>query len=278
MFTRTLLTFSVLAGLAVPVAAEIPAAVSEEADPVKKGLAIALESEKRNDGFIDSESDMRMILVNAQGDRVEREMRNKVLENPDPDDGDKSIIVFDKPRDVKGTIMLTYAHHLEQDDQWMYMPALAKPLRRISSANKSGPFMGSEFANEDLAGTEVRKYSYNYLRDEPCGVDGAEERTCHVSERFPLYKRSGYKRQIVWTDTVDYQPRKIEYYDRRDSLLKTMTMTDYRLLNEKFWRAHRFYMENHKTKKATELLWTKIELGVGLKESEFNKNRLASVR
>ena len=77
-------------------------------------------------------------------------------------------MVFDEPRDVKGTAMLTYSHILEPDEQWMFLPAL-KRVKRISSVNKSGPFMGSEFAFEDFSGQEVGKYSYLWLRDEACG-------------------------------------------------------------------------------------------------------------
>jgi hypothetical protein len=38
----------------------------------------------------------------------------------------------------------------ETRDQWLYLPAL-KRVKRISSSNKSGPFVGSEFAYEDIS-------------------------------------------------------------------------------------------------------------------------------
>ncbi len=59
----------------------------------------------------------------------------------------------------------------------MFLPALER-VKRISSRNKSGPFMGSEFAYEDLSSQEVDKYTYKYLRDESC-ADGL---TCFVIE------------------------------------------------------------------------------------------------
>ncbi len=277
MLTRTLLTASLIVGLAAPVMAEIPANIAAESDPVAKGLLIAQESDARNSGYVDSESDMKMLLTNQHGDTAERTMRQRVLENPDPADGDKSLIVFDNPRDVKGTVMLTYAHHLDPDDQWLYLPSIKKK-KRISSANKSGPFMGSEFAYEDLASSEIQKYSYKFLRDEPCGGAEVAERTCHVVARYPLYERSGYTKQVVWIDTVDYQQRKVEFYDRQDAHLKTLKVTEYYLINDRFWRPARFYMVNHKTGKHTELVWTSIKLGVGLNDADFNKSRLGSIR
>jgi len=272
LFTATILT-------AIPVGATavVPDDIAAETDPAKKGLLIAQEGERRNSGYVDSVSDMQMVLTNQYGDRAERVMRQKTLENPDPTDGDKSLIVFDEPRDVKGTVMLTFAHHLEPDDQWLYLPAIKKK-KRISSSNKSGPFMGSEFAYEDLSQNEIEKYSYTFLRDEPCGVEDVKERTCHVVERKPLYERSGYTKQVTWIDTDDYQLRKVDFYDRQEALLKTMEATGYNLLNEKFWRASRFYVVNHKTGKSTELVWTSIQLGTGLSDADFNKSRLDSIR
>jgi hypothetical protein len=96
---------------------------------------------------------MSMILRNTQGDEVEREVRLKLLENSD--DGDKFLTIFEQPLDVKGTAFLSFSHAIEPDDQWMYLPKLSK-VKRIRSRNKSGPFMGSEFAFEDMSSFEIK--------------------------------------------------------------------------------------------------------------------------
>ena len=104
-----------------------------------RGLEIALLSDKNNEGYGDSSSSMTMELISKKGDVVTRELRFKRLEVPE--DGDKSIAVFESPRDVKGVAILSYAHKQEADDQWLYLPAL-KRVKRIASKNKSGPFFG----------------------------------------------------------------------------------------------------------------------------------------
>jgi len=245
-------------------------------DPAERGLAIALETEARDLGFGDSTAEMRMILRNTQGEESVRELRQRVLENPDPEDGDLSMIVFDRPRDVEGTALLTHAHLLEDDDQWLYLPAVARE-RRISSSNKSGPFLGSEFAFEDFSSTEVGKYDYMWLRDEAC-PEPYTALTCHVVERYPLYEGSGYTRQVVWTDTTDYLPRQVEYYNRRDDLLKTLTFLDYELYLDQFWRAHTLQMVNHLTGKSTDLTWTSFEFQSGLTEDDFTRASLRRAR
>ena len=162
----------------------LPASFSLLAEtPEEKGLAIAIAADERDSGFVNQTSDMVMILRNRQGQESTRDIRNRVLEVDG--DGDKFLSIFDKPADVKHTAMLTYSHGLEPDDQWLYLPAL-KRVKRINSRNKSGPFMGSEFAFEDLGSQEVEKYSYKFLKEEPCG-----EWECYVIERFPEYEYSG---------------------------------------------------------------------------------------
>ena len=139
-----------------------------------KGLEIAILSDKNNDDFIDSSSSMTMNLVNKRGEVVSRKLRFKRLEVPT--DGDKSIAIFESPRDVKGVAILSYAHKVKADDQWLYLPAL-KRVKRIASKNKSGPFLGSEFSFEDFSFQEVEKYDYVYLKEEIY-----QEKPCHVVE------------------------------------------------------------------------------------------------
>jgi outer membrane lipoprotein-sorting protein len=238
--------------------------------PEEKGLEIAVEVDRRDTGFHDSTASMRMLLRNRQGDESARDIRVKVLEQEN--DGDKSLTVFDQPADVKGTAFLSFTHKSGPDDQWIYLPAL-KRVKRISSRNKSGPFMGSEFAYEDLSSQEVEKYTYKYLRDEQYN-----DMDCFIVERDPVDENSGYTRQLVWFDKAEYRPQKIEYYDRKNSLLKTLTFDDYQQFLERYWRSHDMYMENHQTGKSTRLTWSDYKFKTGLTERDFDRNSLKRVR
>ena len=129
----------------------LPATLAAETPP-EKGLTIAREADRRDNGFGDFTARMEMILRNRQGEESTRRLRISTLEVKG--DGDKGLSVFDEPADVKGTALLTFTHKAGEDDQWLYLPAL-KRVKRIASANKSGPFMGSEFAYEDVASQEI---------------------------------------------------------------------------------------------------------------------------
>lgn len=238
--------------------------------PEERGMEIAVEADKRDAGFGDMSSDMIMTLKNANGDVSIREMRSKNLEVEG--DGDKGLTIFDEPADIKGTAFLSFTHILDADDQWLYLPAL-KRVKRISSKNKSGPFMGSEFAFEDLSSREVAKYTYLYLRDE--AINGEDS---FVVESKPNYKYSGYTRTVAWVSKETYQPLKLEYYDRKKSLLKTMTATGYQQYLGKFWRPDSLNMVNHQTKKETRLEFSNYQFQKGLSDRDFNKSSLKRAR
>ena len=129
----------------------------------EKGLEIAIEADSRDKGFGDSTAQITMILMDKYGQSTERAIRNRTFEGYN--EGDKSLVIFDSPGDVRGTAFLSHTKKADSDDQWLYLPAL-KRVKRIASSNKAGPFMGSEFSYEDIASQEVEKYTYIYLRDE----------------------------------------------------------------------------------------------------------------
>jgi len=239
---------------------------------VEQGFEIAARSDRSDVGFGNSEVELQMILRNAAGEESTRTLRISTMEKPDESVGDKSLVLFDTPADIKGTALLSHARILESDDQWLYLPAL-KRVKRISSRNKSGPFVGSEFAFEDFTAIELNKFDYRYLGTEACG-----EFECDVVERLPRYENSGYKRQVSWVDRSHYQLRKVEFYDRRGDLLKVLELGDYRRYDNGVWRAHRLSMHNRQTNKTTDLVYGDYHFAVNLGERDFESAGLKRLR
>ena len=236
----------------------------------EKGLAIAVEADKRDVGFVDSTANMKMVLRNRSGKESVRNVRVKTLEVTG--DGDKSLSIFDEPADVKGTASLTWSHSQKPDEQWLYLPAL-KRVKRISSKNKSGPFMGSEFAFEDIGSQEVDKYTYKYLRDET--IEGADT---FVLERYPTDKNSGYTKQVAWIEKERYIALKVEYYDRKGALLKTLNASGFEQFLDKHWRPTQMDMVNHQSGKSTTLRFENYAFKTGLSDRDFAKNALKKLR
>ena len=256
---------------AVGLAADAAPAFADEPESAEsKGLAIARDARERKQGFESFTASQTMLLRNRQGRESRRHLRVKVLETEG--DGDRSLFVFDEPRDVRGTAFLVHAHKGGPDDQWLYLPAL-KRVKRINSANRSGSFMGSEFAYEDMTPPEVEQFQYRYVREEACG-----ELTCTVVERTPLDPRSGYRRQLVWQDTDELRLWKVEYYDQRDDLLKTLDVSGYQRYVDRYWHAAEMTMVNHLTGKSTVLSWSDYEFGAAVTPGEFLPTGLRRAR
>lgn len=231
-----------------------------------RGKAIMEEALQRDTGWGDWSADLTMTLRNKNGDAVERRITASFLEVPD--DGAKSLIVFQEPADVKGSALLTHAHPGKGDDQWLYLPAVGR-AKRIASVNKSGPFMGSEFAYEDLAAPDLLDFTYAFVREET--VDG---QAAFVIERVPTDKNSGYTRQLVWLDTEHFRLLKAEFYDRKDVLAKTLTATDYAQYADRYWRAGTMEMTNVQTGRVTTLTWSNVVFGQGMSDRDFDQSAL----
>ncbi|MEO1511861.1 MAG: outer membrane lipoprotein-sorting protein [Pseudomonadota bacterium] len=228
-----------------------------------KGHDIVARSDATNRGFGTSSVDLTMTLSDPSGRTTTRQMRIDTFEVEREGLGDRSLTQFFSPPDVEGTALLSHARILDADDQWLYLPALRR-TKRISSANKSGPFVGSEFAFEDLTANELGKFDYTYL--ETREVDGME---MDVVECVPRYERSGYSKLHCFFDTQTFQSRKIEFFDRGGQLLKTLDLLDYREYPGGWLRPHRQVMTNHLTGKTTVLEAGEFRFGVDLDRRDF---------
>ncbi len=227
---------------------------------------LAQKSDDATAGFDDAQSQMSMTLINASGQQRERLMAMKVLEG---EEGDKSLMEFLSPADVKGTKFLNYEHINKEDDQWLYLPAL-KRVKRIASKNKSGAFMGSEFSYEDLSAFNVDKYRYPE-GEVPTGT--LNGKTVYLGESIPVSKYSGYTKLKTWIDPKTFLILKIEYYDRKKELLKRAVFEDYKQIKG-IWRMGKITMSNVQNDKKTVLVWNKERIKTGLSEKDFQKRML----
>ena len=226
---------------------------------------LAQKSDAAISGYQDASSQMHMTLINANGQERSRVMKMIVLEM---EGGDKSLMEFLSPADVKGTKFLNYEHVQKDDDQWLYLPAL-KRVKRIASKNKSGSFMGSEFAYEDLSSFNADKFSYEGDAIEVT-VNGVK---LLQGESKPVSKYSGYTKQVFFVDPKTFLIQKTDYYDRKKELLKTAVFSDYKQLSG-VWRIGKIEMSNHQNDKKTILRWENETIKNGLKEKNFHKRVL----
>ena len=230
-----------------------------------KAFEIMKKSRDANNGFTGDSSDMEMILISKNQDKVIRKLSSKTLETKD--EGNKSLVTFLLPKDVAGTKMLTWSYRTKNDDQWIFMPTLKK-VKKITSSGKSASFMGSEFSYEDLGSQELERFTYNLI---------SEDENHWIIERFPKDKDSSYKKHKVHLSKEYLLPDYIEYYNRRNELFKKASFENFKKynVNDKImFRAEKVHMKNVKNQKESIVIWHNKKLGVKYKPSTFRKESL----
>ena len=162
-----------------------------------KGLEIATEVIKRDQGWGDTSSKMTMILKDKYGQSTQRSLRNKSLEGST--EGDKSLVIFDTPGDVRGTAFLSHTKKTGSDDQWLYLPAL-KRVKRIASMKYLEK--GSAFYAPAASGVEMAEsYLNNSKKQLPCAVHlNGEYKTKDIYAGVPVIIGSNGVEKIIELD------------------------------------------------------------------------------
>ena len=175
---------------------------------------------------------------------------------------------FIEPADVRGTTLLVFDYETKDDDLWIYMPALRK-TRRIVSSEKGKNFMGSEFTNADMSKPNLDEFIYKLLGEEP--IDGKPcwkvEATCKTET---IAEQNGFSKRISFIEKGNYLAHRIEYFDLKGELLKVETINDYRKLSNGNYFAFFMEMKNVQNKRNSIMTIDKFQLGSTLTETQFS--------
>lgn len=132
------------------------------------------------------------------------------------DGTEKRLIKFLEPADVKGTGMLIIDYKTAADEMWIYLPALKK-TRRIVSSEKGKSFMNSEFSNADMSSPSLSDFKYRHL-------EGSGQDDVWIIESVPADNEKvveyGFSRRISYIGKSNYQVIKMELFDRENKLFK----------------------------------------------------------
>ena len=264
--------------VAHPARALTDAELAAKSSPADKAQAVLGDLGKKNAGYKDMRSDVEMSIRDASGGEVKRHFHIDVLEKPAQDDGDRSLLTFDSPADVKGTALLSHAQPGGDDEQWVYLPS-SKRVKRIAqtSSSKSGAFMGSEFTYEDLTGADARRYNWTFVGTEPCNGG-----TCAKLEATPKDGNSAYSKRIVSIEIGQSRVQAVDFFDRGGALLKSLHYGNYTQVpgagGSSYWRAASWTMDNKQTKRTTVLSFSGMKVGTGLNAADFSSSKLEANR
>ena len=180
----------------------------------------------------------------------------------------KSLLRFIKPDIVKGTGFLIWAKRSGGNEQWLFLPKL-RTAKQIESKEKTQRFMNTEFSYEDLE-------SFNNT-DEQYFIDEEEDHNgvhCYVIEVIN-HSQTQYKRRLVWIDSQKWLMQKVEFYDKNNRLLKTLTIDNYKNINNNYF-ASTLLMKNVQTGSQTIMSVTDIICNLSLSKNFFTKESLVS--
>ena len=264
MRAASLVVALAVAGATAAAAGSVPAPPDTTTEAAASGRAVFRKLEDADADLRSEAASITMILRDRAGHQVTRKAR---MERLAANDGERSLLRFTDPPDLRGTAFLNH-HRPGDDDQWLYLPALGR-VKRISARRKASSFLGTQFTYEDLGGRDPDEYRYRRLRQ-----DRQDGETVDVVEAIPRDKHSGYSRIVSWVSVERPVILRAEYFDRHGALLKVSRFLDYTRPDGRHWRFRRAIMENTQTGRSTEIVVEEWALGARLDAGDFTVEAL----
>jgi hypothetical protein len=220
-----------------------------------------------------SEATSTMTIIDNKGRERVRKIAavTKLFDNGATE---KRLIRFLSPADVKGTGLLTFDYEKKDDDMWLFMPALRK-TRRIVTTEKSKNFMGSEFSYADMTPPTLEDFSYNILAEEE--VKGV---LCWKIEIIPkdedVADENGFSKRIAFIAKKDFVIRKAIYYDLDGELQKELEVKEVKEVDLKShkYRPMHMIMVNKQNGRKSILIVDEIQFNPNVKDEYFTTRYL----
>ncbi len=203
----------------------------------------------------DRTASMKLTLIDKDENSRVREIKMWQLGK------EKRLIKFLSPADVKGVGFLV----LSDNEMYLYMPAFKK-IRRIASHVKNESFMGTDFSYNDIGKCQYTKDFAAEIKEE------IEEG--YILELTPTPKSDvDYAKLTMWVNKAHYIPSRVEYYNKKGTLLKVMENEDTETVDG-YWTPMKVTMKNLKAEHKTIMEFVNVVHNTGLKEDMFTKRML----
>jgi len=162
-----------------------------------------------------------------------------------------------------------------KNEMWNYLPNVEKTIK-IPPSMMLQPWMGSEFANDDLVkeSSIVNDYTHTIVSEKE--VDG---RPLCVIEFIPRPGAAVIWGKILrWVRKDDFVPLKEKYYNERGKLIKELVFSDIEQVSDrmipKTWTMTSMIKENH----ITTIKLIDVQFNVPIDENIFTLTNLTKVQ
>ena len=262
---------SFLSGVAVVICL-ISAVLSQTPAPGSETPEFVARQIELRDTGRDSRMQMTMRIFDRQGRPRERSLIITSLGGANKR-GDRILLRFVSPNDIKGTALLVWEHPDAEDERFLYLPALGR-VRRIAGAEKQESFVGSDLSYEDIGGREIDDYDYAFVqRDASWTAPDGRSYPAWQLESKARDKQSAYPRAVSLVRKDNYVVVSADVFNRRNEREKRYDIRRLERLDG-IWTAMDVLMVNELQKTRTELVVTRAEYNVGLTENDFTRRAL----
>jgi hypothetical protein len=238
---------------------------------IETAEGVARQVEERETGR-DSRVAMTMRLFDRQGRTRERSLVLTSLRKGGSR-GDRVLVRFLSPNDIKGTGLLVWSHPAADDERFLYLPALGR-VRRIAGSEKRESFVGSDLSYEDIGGRELDDYTYAFVQRDASwtGPDGRVYPAWQLESKL-VDTTAAHPRTVSLVTKDNFIVVSAEIFNRRNEREKKY---DVRRLDriDGIWTATDLVMINEALGTRTELTVTRARYNVGLTEADFTRRVL----
>jgi hypothetical protein len=183
---------------------------------------------------------------------------------------EKRLIKFLEPADVRGTSMLVVDNKNTSDEMWIYLPALKK-TRRIVSSEKGKSFMSSEFSNADMSSPTLSDFVNLH-------APGSGKDNQWIIESKPVSEDKaseyGYSKKISYISMDSYHVQKMEFYNFDNELFKTIDIKSVYPLKDGKYMVNDMLASNLMTNRKSEILFSNINEKAVVADSYFTVQNL----
>jgi len=187
-----------------------------------------------------------------------------------PDGLEKRMIKFIEPAEVKGTALLIVDNKTGADEMWIYLPALKK-TRRIVSSEKGKSFMSSEFSNSDMTSPPLTDFNNRH-------VSGSGSDKEWIIESKPVNgdvaDEYGFSKKVTYLNKANYQLDKIEFYDFDNDIFKILKVNSVFPFSDGKYMVRDMVADNLSNNRKSEIVFDNISEAIKLDDSFFSIRNL----
>ncbi|MBM7623569.1 outer membrane lipoprotein-sorting protein [Sporohalobacter salinus] len=201
---------------------------------------------------------LRMELYDKSGSKRKRKLEAFTKDG----EYDKALIRFLAPASVEDTAFLSQEKNSDDEDMYLYMPALGN-VRKIAGSQKNGSFVGTDFSYNDLSilggGNYKEDYKATILK---------ENNKEYLLRLVPTDEEIEYKFVKMWVQKSNWFPTKLKFYDEEGKLYKELISED---IKEKsgYWTAEKMTMKDLQADSKTILYLDEITYDLDLNDRIF---------